>query len=221
MELSGGLFSQTLHWWAGTLYAAVLLIAIRNADWRRLSHSEQLHVFLGACVVLLMLWQVRAQVDPAWSFHLLGVTALTLMFGWSFAIIGSGIVLIGVNLNAGLGWDGFFLNAIIVGVVPITLTQFALVLARAYLPRNFFVYVLVNAFLTAGFAALASGYLVTGLLIMGDLFSLIELKQNFLPFFPLMFLPEAMVNGWIMTILVLYRPNWVGSFSDEIYLKGK
>jgi uncharacterized membrane protein len=56
---------------------------------------------------------------------------------------------------------------------------------------------------------------------MGDLFSLIELKQNFLPFFPLMFLPEAMVNGWIMTILVLYRPNWVGSFSDEIYLKGK
>jgi uncharacterized membrane protein len=143
------------------------------------------------------------------------------MFGWSFAIIGSSIALVGVNLNGGQGWDGFVLNAMTLGVVPVTLTQVSLVLARSYLPRNFFVYVLVNAFLTAGFAALASGYLAAGLLVLSGSFSLIELKQNFLPFFPLMFLPEAMVNGWIITILVLYRPNWVGSFSDEFYLKGK
>jgi uncharacterized membrane protein len=143
------------------------------------------------------------------------------MFGWSFAIIGASIALVGVNLNAGQGWDGFVLNVMTLGVVPITLTQVSLLLARAYLPCNFFVYVLVNAFLTAGFAALASGYLASGLLLFSGSFNLLELKQNFLPFFPLMFLPEAIVNGWIMTILVLYRPNWVSSFNDELYLKGK
>ncbi len=221
MELAGGLFSETLRWWLGAVYTLILFSAIRLASWRRLYNSEQLNVFFGSCVVLLLLWQVRAQVDPAWSFHLLGITALTLMFGWSFAIIGSSIALVGVNLNGGQGWDGFVLNAMTLGVVPVTLTQVSLVLARSYLPRNFFVYVLVNAFLTAGFAALASGYLAAGLLVLSGSFSLIELKQNFLPFFPLMFLPEAMVNGWIITILVLYRPNWVGSFSDEFYLKGK
>ena len=221
MELAGGLFSETLRWWLGAMYGGILFAAIRTANWRRLTSSEQLHVFLGTCLVLLLLWHVRAQVDPAWSFHLLGVTSLTLMFGWSFAIIGAGIALVGVNLNAGQGWDGFVLNVMTLGVVPITLTQVSLLLARAYLPRNFFVYVLVNAFLTGGFAALASGYLASGLLLFSGTFNLLELQQNFLPFFPLMFLPEAIVNGWIMTILVLYRPNWVSSFNDELYLKGK
>ncbi len=36
-----------------------------------------------------------------------------------------------------------------------------------------------------------------------------------------MFLPEAILNGWITVIMVAFRPNWVGSFSDEQYIKGK
>jgi uncharacterized membrane protein len=36
-----------------------------------------------------------------------------------------------------------------------------------------------------------------------------------------MSMPEAFLNGWVMTVLVAYRPNWVYSFSDELYLKGK
>jgi len=36
-----------------------------------------------------------------------------------------------------------------------------------------------------------------------------------------MFLPEAVINGWIMAMLVLYKPNRVFSFSDELYLKEK
>ena len=48
-----------------------------------------------------------------------------------------------------------------------------------------------------------------------------ELNQTLIPFFPLMFLPEAFLNGWIITILVLYKPTWVSSFSDRHYLEGK
>jgi uncharacterized membrane protein len=221
MELSSTLFSGNFTWWVATLYLFALLSALRMAPWRRLLDNEQLHVFLGSCVVLILLWHVRAQVDPAWSFHLLGVTFLTLMFGWSLALICSSIALAAVTLNLDHGWSGFFLNAIILGLLPITLTQVILVLVRSLLPKNFFIYVLVNGFLTAGFVALVSGYLVTGLLVYSGAFSMLELKQNFLPFFPLMFLPEAILNGWVMTILVLYRPRWVGSFSDELYLKGK
>jgi uncharacterized membrane protein len=36
-----------------------------------------------------------------------------------------------------------------------------------------------------------------------------------------MFLPEAFLNGWAMVVLVVFRPHWVYSFSDEQYLKGK
>jgi len=105
--------------------------------------------------------------------------------------------------------------------VPITLTQILLVLVRWYLPKQFFVYVLVNGFFTAGLVALASGYLVTWLLVLSGAYSYTELSQTFLPFFPLMFMPEAFLNGWVMAVLVAFRPRWVYSFSDEQYLKGK
>ncbi len=221
VELSGTLFSSTFLVWAGILYLLALASALRMAPWRRLADSEQLHVFLGSCVVLILLWHVRAQVDPAWSFHLLGVTVVTLMFGWSLALLASSIALAAVTLNLGHDWSGFVVNAITLGLLPITLTQVILVLVRSLLPKNFFIYVLVNGFLTAGFVALVSGYLATGLLVMSGAFSMLELEETFIPFFPLMFLPEAILNGWIITILVLYRPHWVSSFSDRLYLHGK
>lgn len=221
MELAADPFSSQLLWGFGILYGIALYFAVRMAHWRRLRNSEQLHVFLGACVALILLWQVRAQVDPLWSFHLLGVTTVTLMFGWSLAIIASSLALLAITFNGDQGWSGLLINSITVGVLPITLTQVILVLVRSLLPKNFFIYVLVNGFLTAGFVALASGYLATGLLLASGARSLPELEYNFIPYFPLMFLPEAILNGWLTTILVLYRPRWVVSFSDDLYLKGK
>jgi uncharacterized membrane protein len=107
------------------------------------------------------------------------------------------------------------------GVVPITLTQVMLLLIRAYLPRQFFVYVLVNGFLTAGFVAVAAGYLAAWLLVLNGTYTFEHLNQTVLPFFPMMFMPEAMLNGWVMVVLVAQRPGWVYSFSDDQYLKGK
>lgn len=221
MELSGELFSSTFRFWAALLYAVLLLLAMRLAYWRRLLDREQLHVFLGSCVALLVLWQIRVQVDPVWSFHLLGITVVTLMFGWSFAVMAGAITEFAVLLNSAQNWEGFALNAFLLTLVPATLTQVMLVLVHSFLPKNFFIYVLINAFLTAGLAAMASGFLAAGLMLYSGAHDWVHLQLNFVPFFPLMFLPEAVINGWIVTMLVLYKPRWVGSFSDERYLKGK
>jgi uncharacterized membrane protein len=221
MEVEGALFSATLQGVFGVLYLIALGGALRLAPWSKLRDSEQLHVFFGSVVALALLWHLRASVGPGLTFHLLGVTAVTLMFGWSLGIIAASLALVGVTLNGGFGWDSFLINAVTTGVLPVTLSQVLLVVIRWYLPRYFFVYVLVNGFLTAGLVAMVSGYLVTGLLVLSGAYSFAELSQSFLPFFPLMFLPEAMLNGWILTVLVLFRPNWVYSFSDEQYLNGK
>jgi uncharacterized membrane protein len=81
--------------------------------------------------------------------------------------------------------------------------------------------VLVNGFLTAGVAGLAMGYMAAWLLAGTGAYSMAELSRTVLPYFPLMFLPEAMLNGWIMVILVAFRPHWVYSFSDREYIQGK
>lgn len=221
MELNADLFSKGTLWAAGLIYAWALIAALRMASWRRLLDQEQLHVFLGVVVVLLLLWHMRVHVQPGLWFHLLGITAVTLMFGWSLAIVAASLALVGVSINLQTGWDAYVLNGLLVGVVPATLTQILLVLIRWYLPKHFFVYVLVNGFLTAGLVGVVSGYVAAWLLVASGAYTFVELNQTVLPFFPLMFLPEAMLNGWVMAILVAFRPAWVGSFSDELYLKGK
>jgi uncharacterized membrane protein len=221
MTIDGSLFPPALLWVFIPIFALSLVLAFRLTPWRKFRNLEQLNVFLGALVALLVLWHMDAQVHPGLSFHLLGVTAITLMFGWSLAVIGAALVLLGVTLNAGTGWDGFALNALLSGVVPATLTQILLILIRWYLPKQFFVYVLVNGFLTAGVVGVMTGYLATWLLVVGGVHSFADLSDSVLPFFPLMFMPEAFLNGWILAVLVAFKPQWVYSFSDEQYLKGK
>jgi uncharacterized membrane protein len=221
MEVSGEFFSDGLIGAFGVLYLLSLYYALRIALRARSLHGERLHVFLGAVVCLVLLWHMRAEVTPGLSFHLLGVTAVTLMFGWALGVIGSTLALLGVAINAGSGWDAFVVNAVITGVLPVTLTQVLLVLIRHYLPRQFFVYVLANGFLTAGLASVVPAGLVAWMLVGSGAYSLDHLSHTFLPFFPLMFLPEAMLNGWIVAALVAFRPGWVGSFSDEVYIRGK
>ena len=221
MAVDSTLFSPFLNWFLGIVYGISLIAALRMAPWGRFRDAEQLHVFLGTVVALLLLWHMQANLQPGLSYHLLGLTAVNLMFGWSLAVIAASLALVGVCINTGSGLDGFVANAMVTGVVPITLTQVMLILIRWYLPKQFFVYVLVNGFLTAGFVGVACGYLVTLMLVLSGAYSFVELDQTVLPFFPLMFLPEAFLNGWAMAVLVVFRPHWVYSFSDEQYLKGK
>ena len=220
MELDGALFSVTLRWWAGGLYALALFLALRLAPWGRL-RGERLHVFLGACVCLILLWSLRIQVMEGVYFHFLGVTSVTLIFGWSLAVIASSLALVGVTLNGGAGWNDFVLNALLAGVLPISFTLAVLVLVRSLLPRNFFIYVLVNGFLAGALSALAAAYAAVGLLLASGAHGLPALSEVLLPFFPLMFLPEGFINGWLMTVLVAFRPHWVYSFADEDYINGK
>lgn len=221
MEIDGNLFTGELLWGLAGLFLVVLVAAMRYAPWRRLSDGRQLHVFLGAIVALIVLWHMRGQVQPGLSFHLLGVTVITLMFGWSMAIIAASLALAAVCFNAGYGLQGYLVSFLTVVLVPITLSQISLVLVRSYLPKHFFVYVLGNGFFTAWLVGYVSGHLALQLLVYSGAYTMAELSVTILPFFPLMFFPEALVNGWVITMLVVFYPAWVHSFSDEQYIHGK
>ena len=149
------------------------------------------------------------------------MTTATLMLGWSFAVLAGGVALLGVTLAGFADWSGLPVNALLTVAVPATVTQSLLVLARSALPKHFFVYVFINAFLAGGIVVLAAGYLAVWILVGADAVSLADLRQGFLPFFPLMRFPEAFVNGFLMSVMVGLRPEWVWSFRDEEYLHGK
>jgi uncharacterized membrane protein len=221
MEFSGQLFPAYWLWFFAAAYGFALLKAVRWANWRRLAYADQLNVFLGAVVTLLVLWSLRTEVQPGFVWHLSGMVTLTLMFGWSLALIAGSLALLGTTLFGMNDWSGFLPSALVFIVLPATLTQVLLGLARAYLPKHYFIYVFVNAFFGGGLIAIALAFTATALLLLSGAFTLEKLSDTYLLFLPLMFFPEAVLNGWLISILVGFKPDWVGSFRDEEYLHGK
>ena len=221
MELTGDLLTlgARVAFWVAHLLA--LALAVSLAPWRQLREGPRLHLLAGAVVGLMILWAMRTAVLPGLEFHLLGMTTVTLMLGWSFAVLAGSIALVGVALAGLSGWSGLPVNAMLDVLVPATLTQSLLVIVRSALPKHFFVYVFVNAFVAGGIAVLAAGYLAVWVLVGADALRLDDLRQGFLPFLPLMLFPEAFLNGFLMSVMVGLRPEWVCSFRDEEYLHGK
>lgn len=222
MDFPNDMFSGFLLAASFGVFGALLLAALATAPWHKIrGDNEALHVYLATCVLTLMLWAIKAGITPGLNFHLLGVTALTLMFGWQFAFVGVCLVLSGISLNGGAGWEAFAVNALVMGAVPIAVTQWLLHLTQTRLPHNFFIYIFINAFLGAGLAGLAAGSVAASLMVVGDVHSLSRISYEFLPFFPLLFFSEALFNGMTMTLMVGLRPQWVASFDDETYINGK
>ncbi|MCW9079286.1 MAG: energy-coupling factor ABC transporter permease [Gammaproteobacteria bacterium] len=221
MEFSGELFPTSWLWSFAALYAWLLSRALRWADWKRLADNVQLNVFLGAVVCVSLMWTLRTEVQPGFAWHLSGMVALTLMFGWSLAIIAGSLALFAATIVGLNDWAGLVPSALVFIVLPAGLTQLILGLARAYLPKHYFIYVFINAFLAGGVVSLITAFVATGLLLLADAYSLQKLSDSYLLFLPLMFFPEAVLNGWLISIMVGFKPHWVGSFRDEEYLHGK
>lgn len=202
-----------------TIAIAVLLLALTRANWGQFRDTGFQHVFFGACVAVFFIWQLRVGIVPAVAMHFLCLTTLTLMFGVPLAIIAAAI-LTGATCVTGVevwqSWPGSFLA---LGVVPILLTRLTLLASQRYLPPNPFVYIFVVAFFGAA-AAMLAAMAVNSLLLLGlEQMSLDQLRQSYLSVLPLMMFPEAFINGLIVTGLVVFKPAWIPSFDDEVYLK--
>ena len=221
MQLSGELFGTDFVMVCGIVYGTFVLAAVRHAPWRKLLDGSSSSLLFGSLTLLMLLWSMRVEMMAGVTFHLIAVTVLTLMVGWCFAILGGSLVLAGVII-AGFGdWGGYFPTALVVVLLPASLSWILLLLARAWLPRNYFIYVLLNGFMAAGVIAMVAAYAASLLLLYAAQVAPEVLAYNYYPWIPLMFFPEAMLNGWIITILVTLKPVWVFTFSDEDYLHGK
>lgn len=203
------------------LFAVICLIAIGTAPWFKIRESSSLHVFLGAVVCLLILWSMRAGIQPGLHFHLLGTTALTLMFGWQFAWFAVFLLVIGTTINGAAGWEVVPLNVLMMGGIPILVSQTLLYLAQRFLPHNFFIYIFLNSFLAAGLSSLAVALTAYTFYRYSGIYSLNILNQQYLPVMLLIALPESTLNGITMTGTVVYKPEWVSSFHDRWYLYKK
>lgn len=221
MVVTAELIPNTWIWVGSFLYALLLAGAIRGAPWRLLQDNQRMHVYLGACVGLMVIWSIKAGVSPGLTFHYLGATLLTLMFGWQLAIIALSLVLFGTNVSLGGEWQGFALTMLCKGALPVLLSHGLLRLVQRKLPANVFIYIFLNAFLTAALAIFVSTVAIAALFEAAGTYTSQYLLSDYLAFTPLMMFSEAWITGMLIAIFVGYRPSWLATFEDRRYLHGK
>lgn len=200
-----------------TIATFLLLVMARHLHWKRLLRTDDLNIFLGATVTVLGLWMIHTGIRPGLSFHLLGASALTLMFGPWFALLAFALI------NAALAlWNGQFavwpINWIIYGALPILFSWRLYRFVDRRLTNHFFIYIFLNAFFGAALAVSLTGLASTGFLALSGAYTLDYLLDQYLPYCLLMAWAEAFSTGMLITIIVAYKPTWVTTFDDRRYL---
>lgn len=221
MNIPADLLSSSIYWLAHLIYGVLLVWALWTAPWYKLREQENLHIFLAATVGLLFIWMLKAGIHPGMTFHLLGATLLMLMFGWQFALFSISLVLLAQAIYGNIDFFAYSLNILLMGALPILFSFWVLRLSRQYLPKHFFIYTLFNAFFCAALSMVLTIGTATLLLLCCSDYTLDELVRRYLSFAPMMIFAEGFFTGMLATALVLFRPEWIGSFDDRQYLNGK
>jgi uncharacterized membrane protein len=206
--------------WCGLAFLAWRWLM--SGDWRRLAEPTNLNLFLGATVAVLALWQIRTGVKPGLAFHLYGISALTLMFGfWRASFAGVLILLTNAvfgrgNLTA-LGFDALLLVAL-----PAAVSWGIFRLLDRRMPNHFFIYVLGNGFFGAALAVATIGLATTAVMAMAGVYPLDYLLAQYTPFATLLISwAEAFSTGMTITVIAVYRPTWLETFDDARYIQNK
>lgn len=61
----------------------------------------------------------------------------------------------------------------------------------------------------------------TGFVALSGTYPLDYLLEEYLPYFFLISFSEAFITGMLITMMVIYKPEWVATFDDRRYLQNK
>lgn len=210
-------------WYVGAFLplALIWVWCLRHLPWRRLRDAEIHHEWMGAIVVLALVWSMRAGVSPGLNLHFLGGAAMQLMFGPELAIILLSVVLAVVSVNSHLAWSAYGVNAMVMVVVPVLYSRFHLWAVERFLPANFFVYIFGGSFFGAALSIMATGVVANLVFFLSGAYSADFLLENYLPYFMLLAFSEAFLSNMVVTLMVVYRPQWVSTFDDQRYVLNK
>lgn len=208
-------------WLFALIYGSILLGALLRVPWHRLDAQKSLSVFLGTTVALLVLWSIRADIGYGLEFHLLGVATVTLMFGWPLAILTVSLAQLGLTLNGAAAWSMYPLETLVHGVLPVFCAYAVLRASERWLPPHFFIYIFVCAFFGGALTMAISHLAAVASLLAEGAQAPTHPGMHSALILPLMMLPEAFLNGMLMTLLVAYKPHWVMTFDDNKYLRGR
>ena len=211
--------NNTLFWTALLGQIGVLLAALYYAPWRALLRvNGRQHALLGAILALALFWQLRVEVDESLAVHPLAITTLTIIFGWSLAII-SGTLACGLSQFGGDQlWLAWPVDSLLAVTVPACITWLVLQVIERIRQKNLFVYMLGAGFFGAMFSVLSCGAVAIGLFWLSDSQQLLASANQYFYVYALLMLPEGFINGAMVSVTTVLWPHMVKTYDDHFYL---
>lgn len=199
--------------WINLLLAATAVaLAWALRPWRAV-HTLPLPALLWA-LMLPLFWSVDLLSSQPVLQPLAGSCLLLLMLGWPLAVLvllpvaGAVVVLADATLAEGLH------RFVWLGLVPITLALGLGAALRRWLPNHLFVYILGRGFFATGVAVAGAGALSvalhgvpTGLADEDVLLARVLAASG-----------DAFITGMLVAIFVAFRPHWLATYADRLYL---
>ena len=177
--------------------------------------------FLAALTVLPWAWALPTLHHMPLQLQWSGACLVLLTLGWPLAVpVLLAVGAIAALLSPGLSWGDALGLAVWQGVVPATLALLLgwlmrrLITTRAFTGARIFVYVLGRGFLgtalcifAAGTLSQWAGHVLPG---VGEQLSLVARW--------LMAWGDAVITGMLCAVFVAFKPEWLATWSDQLYL---
>lgn len=176
------------------------------------------HLVFGSAACVFILWMFRTGIYDGLNVHFLWLSTLTLLLGFRWAIFSASIALLGVTIFGKESIDMLGVNFLVGILAPISLTYGIYSLTFHKLPRHIFTYIFLCAFIPGALTIALKMLALSGYFYLDGLYSWHIIEDNYLMISTLMLFPEAMFNGMTITLLIIYKPEWVYTFYDKLYL---
>lgn len=215
------MYFADLHSWLSLITNAIAMLALADAA-RRAHWSGSLRehaIWALATAVTLLGHRASFALPGGGELHYLGAACLTLLLGYPRAVLSMAAVLLIEMLWRDAPLSAWGLQVLLGGVMPAWLIWAMVRICRRRLPRNLFVFLLGCGLL--GIAASNMLQLLAGTAAMAWLGpqTAAELWGQYLPFGLLLSWGEAVIEGMMITLAVVYAPpGTVRLFDESFYL---
>jgi uncharacterized membrane protein len=219
MTIDGALVPS---WLSLTLWIAMVVtlsLAAMYADWRALYRvPARVHLLLGGAAFCVVLWLLSVRVIEGLWLHFLGMTTLTLILGWRFALLAGSSAIVVHTVLIGQGAAALPVAWLLTVVIPATVSRYLVHRLRQLQSQNLFIYLLGAGFgggllsvLAVATAALPLFWLIGQQQWAGDALAS-------WPLISLMLFPEGFINGMLVTTLTVFYPQTMRTFDESYYL---
>jgi uncharacterized membrane protein len=197
------------------LLTFILIAALLFQPWRLLAGGLKLTPLLATLTLLPWLWALPTLHKMPLQLQGSGACLVLLMLGWPLAVPVLCLVGVVAMLISPMDWETALDLTVWLGLVPATLALAMGAAVRRWIGLHLFVYVLARAFLGTALCVFVAGVLgqLTGHTLPGidDDLGLVARW--------LVAWGDAFLTGLFTAIMVAFKPEWLATWSDKLYLK--